>query len=153
MATEQFDPDRLELTMQHSTVIHREAFAELVTGLAVISPNDAIELVACAGEDERHYRRVAIDTFLSAFVVLADEFLADDDGGYHEMSIQVARRAATSAAIEMWFHVRSPGSGRGGVWMRHIVVRTGEREVVADIGAALPDMPGGDSSKSTTIGS
>lgn len=153
MATEQFDPDRLEFSMQHSTALHRDAFADLLTGLTPITYDEAIELVACAGEDERHYRRVSIDALVDAFLPLADEFLADDDGGYLELSIHVTRRAASRAAIEIWFHVRSPGSGRGGVWMRHVVVRTGEREVVADIGPALPGMPGGDSSNSTTIGS
>ncbi len=139
--------------MEHSTALHREALTELLNALAVVSPEDAIELVACAGEDERGYRRVAIDAFLDSFCRLADEFLADDDGGYHEMTVHVTRRAATNAAIELWFHVRSPGSGRGGVWMRHLVARTGEREVVADIGPALVEGTGDDNSKSSTMGS
>lgn len=139
--------------MEHSTALHREALRGLLNSLGVVAAEEAIELVACAGEDERGYRRVAVDAFLDSFCRLADEFLADDDGGYHEMIVHVTRRAATQAALEFWFHVRSPGSGRGGVWMRHLVARTGERDVLADIGPVLPDDAGDDSSKSSTMGS
>ena len=51
-----------------------------------------------------------------------DEFLADDDGGYHEMAIHATRHARWPQAVELWFQVRTTGSPTS-VWFRHMVMR------------------------------
>lgn len=134
MATETFNAEQLILSIEGSVDVFREDVAATVAGLAHLTPQDAEDLVATAGEDERAYGVRDRATFLDAFYRLADEFLRDDDGGYHHMVVHITRYYRNDAALELWFHVGRPGSETGGVWIRHMVVGLNDTSVYADIG-------------------
>ncbi len=142
MSTETYDPTRLLLSMRGSTALYRAEVDSAVTALAHVSPAEAEDLVAIAGEDERAYGLRDRRAFLDAFCRRADEFLADDEGGFHAMTIHLTRYDRSPAALEIWFHVASPASPGAGVWFRHFVVGIDAACVYADIGPRRA--PGGD---------
>lgn len=136
MATETLQPDCLLFSLRDAATPHRDTLGAALDRLAPMPHDAAIELIACAGEDERAYRLVTDAALLDALCRAADEFLADDDGGYHEMALHVARRTAAPAVLELWFQVRSPWSSGNGAWFRHLVVRIGPDRVLANLGPA-----------------
>ncbi len=133
MGTETFNPDRLILSMQYSTALLRGDLAEALLRLACVPAEEAEHLVATAGEDEAGYGIRDRGVFLEALCKTADEFLADDDGGFHEMHVHVTSYERSPAVIEIWFQVGSPGSDRG-VWFRHLVVGVDDQTVYAALG-------------------
>jgi len=150
VGTERFDPVRLIFTIRDSTAVHREEIAELFEMLHPIDVEEAEHIVAVSGEDERSYGPRSIEGFREALFATMDEFLADDDGGYHEMAIHATQHARWPQAVEFWFQVRTTGSPTS-VWFRHLVmrlapeslpnkaglssVRTADERVYASIGA------------------
>lgn len=122
MGTERFDPERLIFTIRDSTAVHREEIAELFDALEPLGVDEAEHLVAVSGEDERGYGPRPLERFREALFAMMDEFLADHDGGYREMSVHAMRHVRWPKAIELWFQVRTQGSPTS-VWFRHIVVR------------------------------
>lgn len=134
MSTETYDPSRLLLSMRGSTALYQTEIEAAMASLAHLSPAEAEDLVAIAGEDERAYGLRDRRAFLDAFCRRADEFLADDEGGFHTMTIHLTRYDRSPAALEIWFHVASPASAGRGVWFRHFVVGINDQCIFADIG-------------------
>lgn len=122
VGTERFDPERLIFTLRDSTAVHRDEIAELFEALQPIDVDEAEHIVAVSGEDERSYGPRPIEGFREALFAMMDEFLADDDGGYHEMAIHATRHARWPQAVEFWFQVRATGA-QTSVWFRHLVMR------------------------------
>lgn len=122
VGTERFEAERLIFTIRDSTTVHREEVAELFEMLHPIGIEEAEHIVAVSGEDERAYGPRPINYFLGALFTMMDEFLADDDGGYHEMAIHATRHARWPQAVELWFQVRAAGAPTS-VWFRHLVMR------------------------------
>lgn len=144
VGTERFDPDRLIVAMQHSTEVYRDDVAAAVSRLGRVAPEKAELLVATAGEDESAYALRVRATIVDALCRTADEFLGDDEGGYHEMTVHVTRYDRSDAVLEFWFHVGSPGGEGGGVWLRQLVVGIDEHHVYAALGdrSAAPNDSG-----------
>lgn len=122
VGTERFDPERLIFTIRDSTAVHREEIAALFEMLHPICVDEAEHIVAVSGEDERNYGPRPIDGFRESLFAMMDEFLADNDGGYHEMAIHATQHARWPHAVELWFQVRTTGSPSS-VWFRHLVMR------------------------------
>lgn len=120
--------------MEGSTSVYREELALALDGLGFVSPSEAEDLVATAGEDERAYRLRPRDGFLDLLCSRIDEFLGDDDGGFFRMIVHVARSDRSEAVIEFWFHITRPGFESGGTWIRHMVVGIDQLMIFADIG-------------------
>jgi hypothetical protein len=136
VATETFSPDRLILSMQYGSELYRDQVAAALSALPCVPIEEAEHLVAVSGEDERAYGLRDRTAFLDALFARCDEFLADDDGGFHQMRIHVTSHPRTRAALEFWFHVATPNTPERGVWFRHLVVRLGETQVYAALGPA-----------------
>ncbi len=134
MGTETFNPDRLILSMQYSTNVYRPEMETALARLACVPPAEAEHLVATAGEDEAAYRPVTRPVFLDALYGTADEFLASDDGGFHEMTLHVTSYDRSDAVLEFWFHVATPGFEARGVWFRQMAVGIDARHVYAALG-------------------
>lgn len=133
MSTERFDPDRLIFTIRHSTAVHRDDIVEVIGSLTPIAADEAEHMVAVAGEDERAYGPRREGDLLAAMFGLMDEHLADDEGGYREMSVHVTRHARWPQAVEFWFQVKTTGA-QSSVWLRHLVMRIDESTLFASIG-------------------
>lgn len=123
--------------MEGSSALYRDQVAAALTGLYQISLPEAEDLVAIAGEDERAYALRKRDQFIETFCQRADEFLSDDDGGFHRMTVHLTTHDRSDAALEIWFHVGKPGTNAGGVWFRHMVVGIDQSHVYADMGPRL----------------
>ena len=136
MATETFQPDRLLLSMQGSSGVYHDHLAAIITALPALPLAEAEDLVATAGEDERAYAARSRPDFVAALVLLADEFMLDDEGGYYRMMVHLTRYARSPAAVEIWFHVSRPGSEGGGTWIRRMAVGLSDGAIYTDMGAA-----------------
>ena len=134
VGTETFNPNRLILSIEGSTGVYREEIAGAIGALDVLSPHDAENLVATAGEDETAYGPRDRTRFLDTLCSRIDEFLRDDDGGYHKMRVHLTSYDRSAAALEIWFHVGTPGANAGGAWFRHMVVGLDELTVYCDMG-------------------
>ena len=134
MATETFDPTRLIVSIEGATAIYRDEVAAAIARLEHAGIQEAEDLVATAGEDERGFGLRERSAFLNTLYQRADEFLLDDEGGYYRMIVHLTAYERSAAALEIWFHVASPGSEAGGIWMRHMVVGIDEKHVYADMG-------------------
>lgn len=134
MGTESFDPERVILAMRYSTEVYREDIESSLSRLAHTSPEEAEHFVAISGEDEAAYSVRDRVSFISAICRTADEFLADDDGGYREMTVYLTTHVRSEAIREFWFHVTGPGSASSGVWFRQLVVGVGAQSVYAALG-------------------
>lgn len=138
VGTESFNADRLILSMQYSTSVYRPDIETALARLACVPPAEAEHLVATAGEDEAAYRPVARPAFLATLYEMADEFLASDDGGFHNMILQVTSYDRSDAVLEFWFHVATPGFEARGVWFRQMAVGIDARHVYAALGEPAP---------------
>ncbi|MCG8405149.1 MAG: hypothetical protein MI923_08140 [Phycisphaerales bacterium] len=136
MTTETFDRARLVLSMEGSSALYRDELFAALAGLEKLSLSEAEDLVAIAGEDERAYALRDRNQFFETLCQRADEFLGDDDGGFHKMLVHITKHDRSHAALEIWFHVSTPGSDTGGVWFRHMVVGVDESHLYADMGPA-----------------
>ncbi len=137
MATETFNPQRLVLSMEGSSVVYREELAALVAALPCITPGEAEDLVATAGEDERGYGLRRRADYLDVLCRRMDEFLADDEGGFYRMLVHLTRYDRSPAALELWFHVTRPGLENTGTRFRHMIVGIDAECVYADMGAPI----------------
>lgn len=136
MGTESFDPERVILAMRYSTAVYREEIESSLSRLECTTPEEADHLVAIAGEDEAAYSVRDRASFVTAICRTADEFLADDDGGYRAMTVYLTSHERSAAIREFWFHVAGPGSEGSGVWFRQLVVGIDAQSVFAAIGDA-----------------
>ena len=133
MGTERLDSTRVILAMQRSSEVYREDVIQAIAGLGSVSSDEAEHIVATAGEDESCYGLRRRDAFIDALFRTVDEFLDDDEGGFHQMTVYVAGSERGDAILEFWFHVSQPGR-EGGVWLRQMVVGIDEDRVYASIG-------------------
>ncbi|MBK8268962.1 MAG: hypothetical protein IPK83_11920 [Planctomycetes bacterium] len=136
MATETFHPDRIIFSMEGSTAVYRDDIDAAIKALECVTAEQAEDLVATAGEDERAYGLRPRAAFLEAICKLIDEFLLDDDGGYYRMLVHLTRYERSAAALEVWFQVTKPGHEAGGTWIRRMVVGVDAAYVYSDILAA-----------------
>ncbi|MCZ6682569.1 MAG: hypothetical protein O7B26_05240 [Planctomycetota bacterium] len=134
MGTESFDPERVILAMRYSTEVYRQDIETSLSRLACISPDEAEHLVAIAGEDEAAYSVRDRASFVSTICRTADEFLADDEGGYRDMTVYLTSHVRSEAIREFWFHVTGQGSEGSGVWFRQLVVGIDTQKVFAAMG-------------------
>jgi len=137
LATERFDPARLLFSMRFSSALYRDELAAALAALSCVPPDEAEHLVATAGEDEAAYAPRDAASFLAELCRVIDDFLADDDGGFHQMTVHVTRYERSPAVLEVWFHVGPPGATTGGAWFRQLAVRLDTHHLYAAIGPRI----------------
>ncbi|HPF37640.1 MAG TPA: hypothetical protein P5081_07510 [Phycisphaerae bacterium] len=137
MATQTFQPERVQLCMESSVDVYREQIAASIAALDRVAAEEAEHLVAVAGEDERNYAPRHRANVFETLCARIDEFLLDDDGGYYLMRAYLCSHERSAAVLEVWFQVTKPGALSRGAWFRHLVVGLDEQHVYADMGASV----------------